>query len=159
MKSILRISTKHQFYMIEQPSHTVVVASRFEEHTRTENSTFILHDWVPAFSLFSFCTRHCSKRSKSWKVFVQFTDAFLDAHTFYNKNSLGLGHSNLHPDYCKHVPGQERVNRLLTSRILPRDCHPQPTNGSQTRFQLQGESPLPGSAGRYRPWKGRDGWC
>src|SRR5258708_3409161 len=38
---ILRISTKHQFYMIEQPSHTVVVASRFEEHIRIENSTFI----------------------------------------------------------------------------------------------------------------------
>jgi len=38
---ILRISMKHQFYMIEQPSHTVMVASRFEEHTKIEHSTFI----------------------------------------------------------------------------------------------------------------------
>jgi len=37
----LRISTKHQLYMIEQPSYTVVVASRFEKHTRIENSTLI----------------------------------------------------------------------------------------------------------------------
>ncbi len=41
VKSILRISTKYQFYMIEQPFYTAVVASRFEKYTRIENLTFI----------------------------------------------------------------------------------------------------------------------
>ncbi len=33
---ISRISMKHQFNVIEQPSYTVMVASKFEEHTRIE---------------------------------------------------------------------------------------------------------------------------
>ncbi len=66
---ILRISTKHQFYMIEQPSHTVVVASRWIHKVKIRHSSSMAESQPFHFLAFELATAQKVEKSKSYCTF------------------------------------------------------------------------------------------